>query len=134
MIAEFNRLKSRYASQELTMEDLQTLQNSTLVSFTNHGISRTNRDCLLCDVHFDAFIRLKTTLTAQTFESVDVYCNYMESSELQLQRQESDADIIVYECDNVEIIAAVESDGVVRVDADDIEGVDRFEVFLRVQH
>ncbi len=134
MIAEFNRLKSRYASQELTMEDLQTLQNSTLVSFTNHSISRTNRDCLLCDVHFDAFIRLKTALTDRIFQNVDAYCNYMDSSELQLQRQESDADIVVYECDNVEIIAAVDSDGVVSVDADDIEGTECFEVFLRVQH
>jgi len=137
MISEFHRLKEAYGSKEITMDDLKTIQAGDIVSFENHGISRTNKACLLCEIRFDRLDELLGTLTAAPFSSPQKLREYVESAKLPLSVQEREEEGLIIFSDagsHVEIIAQLNSDGTVSVEADDIDAVTSFQVFLRIQH
>lgn len=137
MISEFHRLKEAYASKEITMDDLKTIQSSGIVSFENHGISRTNKTCLLCEIRFDRLDELVGTLPATLFSSPQKLMEHVENAKLPLSVQSSEGEGLIVFSDtgsHVEIIAQHNSDGTVTVDADDIDAVSSFQVFLRIQH
>ena len=136
MITEFYRIKEAYGSKEITMDDLKDIQASGIVSFENRGISRTNRDCLLCEIRFDRLIELLGTLTAAPFDSPERLKKQIENSGISLSAQSGESDGLIVFADKaarVEVIAQVNGDGTVSVEADDIDAVTSFQVFLRVQ-
>ena len=136
MITEFYRLKEAYASKEITMDDLKDIQAGGIVSFENHGISRTNRDCLLCEIRFDRLIELLRALTAAPFDSRESLKKQIEDSGVPLYAQSGETDGMIVFADkaaHTELIAQVNSDGSVSVEAEDIDAVTSFQVFLRVQ-
>ena len=136
MITEFYRIKEAYGSKEITMDDLKDIQASGIVSFENRGISRTNRDCLLCEIRFDRLIELLGTLTAAPFDSPERLKKQIENSGISLSAQSGESDGLIVFADKaarVEVIAQVNGDGRVSVEADDIDAVTSFQVFLRVQ-
>jgi len=137
MISEFHRLKEAYGSKEITMEDLKTIQAGGIVSFENHGISRTNRACLLCEIRFDRLDDLVSTLSSTSFSSLQMLTEHIENARLPLSAQRSEEEGLIIFSDvggHVEIIAQINSDGTVSVEADDIDAVTSFQVFLRIQH
>lgn len=137
MISQFHRLKDTYESKEITMDDLKMIQAGGIVSFENRGISRTNKSCLLCVIRFDRLSDLVTTLTSTPFSSAQKLMEHVENTRLPLSMQSSEDEGLIIFTDpgsHVEIIAQVNSDGTVSVEADDIDAVTSFQVFLRIQH
>ncbi len=136
MISAFYRLKEVYGSREITMDDLRDIQVSGIVSFENCGISRTNRECLLCEIRFDRLIALIGKLTAAPFDSPESLKKQIENSGILLSAQSGGSDgLIVFtdEAAHIELIAQVDSEGRVSVEAGDIDAVTSFQLFLRVQ-
>ena len=136
MISEFYRLKAVYGSKEITMDDLKTIQAGGIVSFENRGISRTNRECLLCEIRFDRLTELLRVLTAAPFDSPECLKKQIENSGILLSAQSGESDGLIVFTDedaHIELIAQVNSEGRVSVEADDIDAVTSFQVFLRVQ-
>ena len=136
MISEFYRLKAVYGSKEITMDDLKDIQAGGIVSFENCGISRTNRECLLCEIRFDRLIALIGTLTVAPFDSTERLKKQIENSGILLSAQSGESDGLIVFTDedaHIELIAQVNSEGRVSVEADDIDAVTSFQVFLRVQ-
>jgi len=137
MISEFHRLKEAYGSKEITMDDLKTIQSGGIVSFENRGISRTNKACLLCEIRFDRLDDLVTALTSTSFSSPHMLTEHIANAQLPLSVQHSVEEGLIIFTDpgsHVEIIAQLNSDGTVSVEADDIDAVTSFQVFLRIQH
>jgi len=135
MIARFMRLEEIYASKEISMDDLKVIQASKLVSFDNQGVSRSNKDCLLCKIRFDKLHDLIHKLTHTKFSSIHAVDRCIKESRLMLIK-EYDSDCLSYadEDKHIEIIATIGKDGSVLVDKDDIEAIHTFSVFLRIQH
>jgi hypothetical protein len=136
MLSTFNALKDIYALREITMEDLDCLQQYDFIHFENKGISRSERDCLLCEVRCEPFEAFLKTVTASEFESVEKLREIVNGSGLGLEESwEEEASLLSFcspdKC--VEIVASVGGDGRVCIDPDDIEAEPFFRVYLRVQ-
>jgi len=135
MIRKFMQLEERYALREISLDDLKIIQASNLVSFDNHGISRSKKDCLLCEIHFDKVQNLIRKLTSTKFPSItalDVCIN--ESRLMLIKEYENDCLSYVDEDNHIEIIATMCRDGSIVVDKDDIEAIHTFSVYLRIGH
>lgn len=135
MISTFAQLKKEYASKEITMDELQTIQSSGIVSFANEGISRSNKDCLQCVITFDRLHDLIAGITGRTFSDVGALNSYIETSMPGLSAEE-EAGMVTYRDveKRVEIIATVAEDLSVSVEPEDVEAESSFQVYLRVQH
>ncbi|WP_345987069.1 hypothetical protein WCX18_07830 [Sulfurimonas sp. HSL1-2] len=137
MLSTFNALKAVYASREITMDDLEVLQQYDFIHFENRGISRSETDCLLCEVRCEPFATFLTAITAAVFESAEVLRDMITKTGLGLFEEKSDDVALLSfmsEDKAVEIIASVAPDGSVSIDAGDIEVLPFFQVYLRVQH
>jgi len=136
MLSVFNALKAEYASREITMEDLERLQQYDFIRFENRGISRSERDCLLCEVRCEPFEKFLRELTSAELSSPEALHDLIVGTGLELD-ESFDADgTLLTLCSKdkcVEIIASVETDGTVSVDPEDIVGEAFFRVYLRVQ-
>jgi len=136
MLAVFNTLKAEYASREITMKELEILQRYDFIHFENRGISRSERDCLLCEVRCEPFESLLKTLSGCEFESADALREIVQSSGLGLEESETEEGSVLSFCSRdrcVEIIASVKNDGRVNIDPEDVEAEPFFRVYLRVQ-
>ncbi|WP_345969255.1 hypothetical protein WCX72_07755 [Sulfurimonas sp. HSL1-6] len=137
MLSTFNALKSVYASREISMEDLDVLQQYDFIQFENRGISRSEKDCLLCEVRCEPFAAFLTAITAAVFDSAEALRDLVRSTGLGLLEEKSeDAALLSFYSEDkmVEIIASVADDGRVSIDPEDLEVLPFFQVFLRVQH
>lgn len=135
MLSTFNALKTTYGSREITMDDLEVIRRHDFIRFENRGISRSNLDCLLCEVYCDPYAQFLERAKG-AFTSSQALREVLEESALGFQEQVSeDAELLCFQSDDgVELFASVASDGTVSIDAEDIELPPFFQVFLRVQH
>jgi len=136
MLSVFNALKAEYASREITMDDLERLQQYDFIRFENRGISRSERDCLLCEVRCEPFERFLRELTSAELASPEALRELIVGAGLELEESQDGGGAMLTFCSKdkcVEIVASVETDGKVSVDPDDIEGEPFFRVYLRVQ-
>ncbi|MEJ2500954.1 MAG: hypothetical protein P8Y65_07510 [Campylobacterales bacterium] len=137
MLSTFNALRAVYGSREITMNDLEVLQSYDFIRFENRGISRSEKDCLLCEVHCEPFAAFLHAATTSAFDSPSALRDLVRRSGLGLcERSCEDASVLQFnsEDEGVEIVASVAEDGRVSIDPDDIEAIPFFRVFLRVQH
>lgn len=137
MLATFNALKDVYGSREISMDELEVLQRYDFIRFENRGISRSNRDCLLCKVECEPFAAFLKNATATVFESPAALRETIQRTGLGLNEAPcDDASLLCFKSDDegVEIIASVDPDGQVSIAPEDIEVLPFFQVFLRVQH
>lgn len=136
MLTVFNALKAEYASREIALEDLEALQEYEFIHFENKGISRSDTDCLLCEVHCAPFEEFLKKVSASVFDSPSALREFVETSGLGLNEFWCDDDALMLfgsEDETMEMTASVGSDGRVSVDPDDIDALPYFQVFLRVQ-
>lgn len=136
MLTTFNALRERYASREITMEELGTLQTYGFVRFENRGISRSNTDCLLCEIYCEPLEAFLESACTKVFDSVADFRHAVGTSGLGLSESAAfDGESLFYgsEDGSVEMTAWVDEDGYVRLDMDDVEALPYFQVFLRVQ-
>lgn len=137
MLSTFNALKAVYGSREISMDDLEVLQRYDFIRFENRGISRSNLDCLLCEVVCEPFAEFLKKATITGFPSPEAMRETVKSMELGLYEAPcGDAALLCFRSDDeeVEIIAGVEPGGRASISPDDIEAVPFFQVYLRVQH
>jgi hypothetical protein len=137
MLTTFNALKEIYGSREISMDDLEVLQRYDFIRFENLGISRSNRDCLLCEVECEPFAAFLKHATATVFESPAALRETIRRTGLGLHEAPcDDASLLCFKSDDegVEIIAGVDPEGQVSITPDDVEVLPFFQVFLRVQH
>ncbi len=52
MIERFREIKDIYASKEVSMDELQVIHESGVVTMDNHGVSRSKKDCLMCRIRY----------------------------------------------------------------------------------
>ncbi|MEA2047099.1 MAG: hypothetical protein U9O64_01480 [Campylobacterota bacterium] len=135
MLKKFKELIDTYASKEITMEDLQSIQKVGFVSFNNTGIARSNKDCLLCIVTYDKLFEFKNKLLAKTLNSYDEYEDFILTSGFGFLR---DKDVSL-ECTSFkdeeeffEIHLSVDKNGQIEFESEDIEIVTSFNVYLRI--
>lgn len=136
MLSTFNALKATYGSQEISMDDLEVLRQYDYIRFENRGISRSNRDCILCEVVCEPFAAFLETAVSG-FASPAALREAVRSAGLGLHEVPGDdAALLCFRSDDggVELFAGVAPDGRVSIDPDDIEVLPSFQVFLRVQH
>ena len=136
MLSTFNELRKTYASREISMDDLERLQQYDFIHFENRGISRSERDCLLCEVRCEPFENFLKTLSVGEFESAEALREAVAASGLALEESCQDDNACLTFCSRdkcVEIIASVEADGRVSVDPEDVGVEPFFRVYLRVQ-
>ena len=137
MLSTFNALKSVYASREITMDDLEVLQKYDFIHFENRGISRSERDCLLCEVRCEPFAAFLERISGGDFESAEALRTLVAGSNLGLFESSGNDKALLCFCSEdkaVEIVACIEADGRVSIDPDDVEALPFFQVYLRVQH
>lgn len=135
MIQTFSKLKKQYASKEISLDELKTMQSSGIVSFVNDGISRSNTDCLQCVIHFAAMKELIEEITSRNFPNIETLHAYIDTSMPELTGVLEEGMMIFRDQENtVEIIATIADDLSVTVEREDVEAETSFQVFLRVQH
>ena len=137
MLNTFKELMDTYAYKELEMGDLRLIQSSGIVSFDNHGISRSNTDCLLCVLTYEDLFAFKQELLSCSFDSYARYEAFILDSGFDLKRDpQSQEDYIIHKSDNgfYEIACSIGSDGKVSIDSEDIKLQEKFNIYLRVQH
>lgn len=64
-------LYERYASQEISMQELKEIEASGVVHFENQGVSRSNNRLFICVITFTSLHELITDLCAQSFPSTE---------------------------------------------------------------
>jgi len=135
MIQTFSNLKKQYASKEISIDELRSIESSGIVFFVNDGISRSNKDCLKCVITFVAMKELVEEITSRKFPNIEILQAYVDASMPELSGVQEDGMMIFRDKENrVEIIAMIEDDLSVRVDLEDVAAETSFQVFLRVQH
>lgn len=135
MLSTFHALKEIYALREITMDDLEVMQQYDFIRFENRGISRSEKDCLLCEVHCEPLEALLTTLRQSILSSIEQLRTLVEKSGLNLlEHMDNSLYIFRSEDKQVEIIAIEDENGSIIIDADDIEAEPYFRVYFRVQH
>jgi len=135
MIQTFSKLKKQYASKEISLDELKTMQSSGIVSFVNDGISRSNIDCLQCVIHFAAMKELIEEITSRNFPNIETLHAYIDTSMPELTGVLEEGMMIFRDQENtVEIIATIADELSVTVEREDVEAETSFQVFLRVQH
>jgi hypothetical protein len=135
MIQTFSSLKKQYASKEISINELRTIESSGIVSFVNDGISRSNKDCLKCIITFVAMKELIEEITAKEFPNVEILQAYIDASMPELSGGYEEGMMIFRDKEHrVEIIAMIAEDLSVSVDLEDVIAESSFQVFLRVQH
>jgi hypothetical protein len=133
MLAIYNALRSVYASSEITMEDLHVLQKYDFIRFENRGISRSNRDCLLCEVYCEPFATFLQKADNAIFDSPEALRKFIKESGIGLvEALCTDGEIFIFLSEDKEIeVSAVLENG--KISIDEIEVLPYFQVFLRVQ-
>lgn len=135
MIQTFTTFKKQYASKEICLDELRTIESSGIVSFVNDGISRSNKDCLKCVITFVAMKNLIEEITSREFQNIEILQAYIYASMPELSGIYEDGMVIFRDQKNlVEIIATIADNLSVRVDLEDVVAETSFQVFLRVQH
>jgi len=135
MLSTYHALKEIYASQEISLDDLEVLQQYDFIRFENRGISRSERDCLLCEVHCVPLESLLDSIKNTVFGSLEGLRSHIVASGIGLVESVEEAFSTFHSEDKqVEIIASVSEDGQVNIDPDDVEAEPLFQVYLRVQH
>jgi len=137
MLSTFLTLKNKYESKELLIDDLKVLQQHPFIGFENKGISRSNLDCLLCEVICLPYAKFLKQAISIGFESLAAMNEYITLNGLGLIIRDCDDTSLICFTNHhkqVEIYASVDSVGRIGIEADDIELQANFQVFLRVQH
>lgn len=137
MLQRFKKLIDTYASKEITLEDLQTIQNEGFLSFDNTGISRSKKDCLLCIVTYDKLLEFKNRLHAKTFNTYSEYEEFILTSEFNFTKDEDTT--VGYVCFRdtekmCEICLTIDKNGKIEFEREDIEINPSFNVYLRIQN
>jgi hypothetical protein len=135
MLTTFHALKEIYASREITMDDLEVMQQYDFIRFENRGISRSETDCLLCEVHCMPLEGLLESLKTTVFDSIQNVRRSIAHSGLNLI-EHIDGALYTFQSEDkqIEILATKHENGTVHIDIDDIEAEPLFQVYLRVQH
>lgn len=136
MLSTFNQLKKEYASATISMNDLKALEKYDFIRFENKGISRSQLNSLLCEVICQPFGNFQKTLTSTIFDSEKSFREYIEKTDIGLYEEpSSDSSLVCFKSKDkqAEIIAVVEENGEVSVDAEDIEFTPLFQVYLQIQ-
>jgi len=137
MLKKFKELIDIYASKEVDMGELRLIERSGIVSFENHGISRSNKDCLLCVLTCTSLSLFKQELLRCGFDSYARYEAFIKSSGFDFKVDtHSEEDYIIHNSENgfYEIACSIDSDGKVSIDSEDIKLQEQFNIYLRVQH
>ena len=136
MISTFYALKAQYASNEITMADLDAMQQFAFIRFENRGISRSQTDCLLCEVHCEPLEELLLYIKNGMEKTQECLRTKIKELGLVFTASIEDASLLTLRSTNdlVEIIATVDEKGAILVDMDDITAESVFQVYLRVQH
>ncbi len=135
MIQTFAELKKQYASKEISINELRTIESSGIVSFVNDGISRSNKDCLKCVITFVAMKELIEEITAREFPNIEILQAYIDASMPELSGVQEEGMMIFRDKEHsIEIIATIADDLSVSVNREDVAAESSFQVFLRVQH
>lgn len=135
MIQTFSNLKKQYASKEISINELKSIESSGIVSFVNDGISRSNKDCLMCIIAFAAMKELVEEITSRDFPNIETLQAYINASMPELSGVQEEGMMIFRDKEHrVEIIATIADDLSVTVDGEDVMAETSFQVFLRVQH
>jgi len=135
MIQTFSNLKKQYASKEISINELKSIESSGIVSFVNDGISRSNKDCLKCVITFVAKKELVEEITSREFQNIEILQAYVDASMPELLGVYEEGILIFRDKEHrVEIIATIADDLSVTVDREDVMAETSFQVFLRVQH
>jgi len=137
MLNRFKELMDTYGSKEVGMADLHVIQASGLVSFENTGISRSNKDCLLCVITCHELLRFKNELLACQFDSYEKYEQFIVASGFDLKKDnKSEEDYVSHKSEDrfYEIGCYIKENGHIEIDSEDIKLQETFNVYLRVQH
>lgn len=133
----FTDLYNRYASQEIDFETLKQIEASGIVRFENHGISRSNKNALLCKVYFAPLEKLLNSIISKRFSNTDDLEKLLNESKIDFQiSQEQSENRIIYSSlsEKIELIADIATDGSICIDKDGVEACTVFNLFLHVQH
>jgi hypothetical protein len=133
----FAALYENYASKEIDFEVLKQIEASGLVRFENHGISRSNKNALLCKVYFEPLKKLLKTIVSKRYENAAELESALKSSKILFEKAvDIDKNLIIYTSatEKIEIIADVAPDGSVCVESDGVEACSSFNLYLHVQH
>lgn len=136
MLSVFNTLKAEFASREISMNDLERLQQHDFIHFENRGISRSERDCLLCEVRCEPFEAFLAGIRSMRFESADSLREFVACAALGIREiDEGNPSMLTFGTTDgtVEIVATLQEDGSIGIDPEDIEAEPSFQVYLRVQ-
>lgn len=136
MLTTFIGLRGQYASREITMEDLGVLNGYDCIRFENRGVSRSNLECLLCEVYCEPLEAFLKSAVEKVYDSAAAFRDAVIATGLGLIETVSDdgACIAFASADeSMEMVAVVDEAGRVRVDPEDIDAVPYFQVFLRIQ-
>jgi len=137
MLKRFKKLIDTYASKEITMEDLQTIQKVNFVSFDNTGVSRSNKDCLLCVVTYDKLLKFKNKLLAKELNSYDEYDDFILTSGFGFIKDENiSLEYVSFKDEEefFEINFSVDKNRQIEFDSEDIDIDTSFNVYLRIQN
>jgi len=137
MLKRFKKLIDTYASKEITMEDLQTIQKVGFVSFDNTGVSRSKKDCLLCVVKYDKLLKFKNKLLAKELNSYDEYEDFILTSGFGFIKDENvSLEYISFQDEEefFEINVSIDKNGQIEFESEDIDIDTSFNVYLRIQN
>lgn len=133
----FAALYENYASKEIDFETLKQIEASGLVRLENHGISRSQKNALLCKVYFEPLEKLLSSIVSKRFHTAAELESALKVSKLSFEKSDDiDNNLIVYTAasEKIEIIADVAPDGSVCVGDDGVEAYSTFNLYLHVQH
>lgn len=133
----FAALYENYASKEIDFETLKQIEASGIVRFENHGISRSQKNALLCKVYFDPLEKLLKTIVSKRFHDAMELESALDASKLSFDKSEDiNNNLIIYTSatEKIEIIADIAPDGSVSVENDGVEAWSSFNLYLHVQH
>lgn len=136
MLSTFNQLKKEYASATISMDELKEIEKYGFVRFENKGISRSQLNSLLCEVIYQPFDTFQKTLISTIFDSTKSFREYIEKTDIGFYEESSDdKSLLCFKSKDkqAEIIAVVQDNGQVSVDAEDIEFTPLFQVYLQIQ-
>jgi len=137
MLKKFKNLIDTYALKELDMSALREIERSGIVSFDNHGISRSNKDCLLCVLTCVELSDFKKELLNCNFDSYERYEAFIQASGFDFEvDSSSEVDYIVHRDKEgfYEFACSIEPDGKVNIESEDVQLQETFHIYLRVQH
>ena len=100
------------------MYAIRSYYDYDFIRFENRGVSRSEQDCLLCEVHCEPFAAFLKRILGAVFDSVEVLRSVVAESRLGLfESPHGNAALLCFYSEDkaVEIVASVEADGRVRI-------------------